>query len=702
MQMRGIIRLLTYCFILVFGCFATAYAAPTCTNTYTACVTGYNLSSGTCVASTYTISYNLNNGTQASSGVPTSYKYGTGATINGVPTRSEYTFAGWCTDSGLTSCSISQSISTTATGNKTFYATWTQCTACSAGTGANCSMSVVDNACTYKTSCKAGYYNLQNNGEYNPSCSACGTGTYTTEGNTETSCSECTHKPSNSSYTGSATTDNCSWACNTGYYKEGDKCSSVGNGYYSPDKDNTRYDCKIEAGSDYSNSDGTFGSINDCYKTCSVYESEGQTYSPVNPTAHYSNDCSYDQSCTTKCTDVKNTDSTSCDDRACSVTGGSCYYSGSTKTCQGNYTNDSCSSSGDSCTGCSAWGVCTGGTRVITCPGGTYWNGTSCVTCSADSYCPGFANISENSLSNGYGQNSCGNDYQYSDSGSQSYASCYKNVTRGCIEEDGATPLNCAGATWGTCTCDGSTYKKYSDGSIVGVTENEICVKPLISVTASADHYVSGTTCPACNTLGGGLYAHSVGTTAGPEQCYASVPDGKYLKSSTDTMFTLCVPGTVKTGHTLYYSEVSSCDACACGTYQPSTGQTSCKTTDAGYYATGTGNTTQTAAGVGKWAAAGSCSSTACASGLTTIGYGAGADESGDCGNIYHVGDGKIYLRSERKTIPSLNFDLNNDGEADLYGNMSSTAHKMSAGTEDSLKIKIGSTIYYVHDDSAN
>ena len=51
-----------------------------------------------------------------------SYKYGTGATISARPTRSHSSFAGWCTDAGLTNCAATQTIGTTATGDKTFYA----------------------------------------------------------------------------------------------------------------------------------------------------------------------------------------------------------------------------------------------------------------------------------------------------------------------------------------------------------------------------------------------------------------------------------------------------------------------------------------------------------------------------------------------------------------------------------------------------
>ena len=59
-------------------------------------------------------------------------------------------------------------------------ANWTACTACSAGTGATCSLSVVNNSCTYTTNCQDGYNTIVNNGKYNPSCSA---NTYTVEYN---------------------------------------------------------------------------------------------------------------------------------------------------------------------------------------------------------------------------------------------------------------------------------------------------------------------------------------------------------------------------------------------------------------------------------------------------------------------------------------------------------------------------------------
>lgn len=94
--------------------------------------------------------------------------------------------------------------------------------------------------------------------------------------------------------------------------------------------------------------------------------------------------------------------------------------------------------------------------------------------------------------------------------------------------------------------------------------------------------------------------------------------------------------------------------------------------------------------GVGYWSGANSLTRTQCATGLTTIGYGAGADEAADCGRVLHVGDTKLYLRSTKKTTPSLNVKI---GNTTFYGNM-------STATKGTLRINSGGTKYSVHDDS--
>lgn len=113
------------------------------------CVQGYSAdgtpdgakttTSAACKAVTYTITYNLNQGTNYT-GAPANYTYGVGATINGTPTRTGYTFEGWCTDANLTqNCAKTQTISTTDTGIKEFWAKWsankyTVTYACGSGT----------------------------------------------------------------------------------------------------------------------------------------------------------------------------------------------------------------------------------------------------------------------------------------------------------------------------------------------------------------------------------------------------------------------------------------------------------------------------------------------------------------------------------------------------------------------------------------
>ena len=69
---------------------------------------------------------------------------------------------------------------------------------------------------------------------------------------------------------------------------------------------------------------------------------------------------------------------------------------------------------------------------------------------------------------------------------------------------------------------------------------------------------------------------------------------------------------------------------------------------------------------------------------------GAGADEVGDCGRVLNVNGEKIYLRSERKTTPSLNVSING---TTFYGNMGTSGIG-------ALKLNSGGTTYSVYDDS--
>jgi hypothetical protein len=86
-----------------------------------------------------------------------------------------------------------------------------------------------------------------------------------------------------------------------------------------------------------------------------------------------------------------------------------------------------------------------------------------------------------------------------------------------------------------------------------------------------------------------------------------------------------------------------------------------------------------------------------CASGLFAP---AGMWEAAQCGRILHVGDGFVYLRATKKTSPSLHLDLDHDGVADYFGNMTTFDIPMSRDTQRKLKVRYNNTTYSIYDDS--
>ena len=96
-------------------------AAHTSGNTYT--VTANTTIAATFSPASYTVTLNTNGGT-INAGNVTSYTYGTGATLPTNVTKSGFTFGGWYDNSGLTGSAVT-TISTTATGNKEYWAKWT-------------------------------------------------------------------------------------------------------------------------------------------------------------------------------------------------------------------------------------------------------------------------------------------------------------------------------------------------------------------------------------------------------------------------------------------------------------------------------------------------------------------------------------------------------------------------------------------------
>ena len=90
---------------------------------------------------------------------------------------------------------------------------------------------------------------------------------------------------------------------------------------------------------------------------------------------------------------------------------------------------------------------------------------------------------------------------------------------------------------------------------------------------------------------------------------------------------------------------------------------------------------------------------TACASGLYSP---TGMWESAQCGRILHIGDEVVYLRQTKKTTPALHIDIDNDGIADFFGNVTTADVPMHAGSERKLKIQHTGITYSVYDDTVD
>ena len=371
-------------------------------------------------------------------------------------------------------------------------------------------------------------------------------------------------------------------------------------------------------------------------------------------------------------------------------------------------------------TSATAWGETTV-SSALSAKAGAYVNGTTCSQCTANDYCTG--GTAE--------RKDCPSGYPNSAAGSDAITDCYSNTKSrpwSGSQVNGTTPTNCYSATWGNCRAedmDACSYVAYSnsagtaDGTLKsGCASNSAnCTRQVASVTAKSGYYDAGTTCSACPD---GYPNSANGNEGGNTKCYASVSGGHYIGTKNSATQSECVGGTYKAAHTVYYGSTSSCAVCGTNQYSDDgaasctacktsagygnsgataashAGQASCKVTCGGgeYVPTAGGGCVNV--GVGYWGAGGTVSETStlarsqCESGLTTIGSGAGADEAGDCGRVLNVNGEKIYLRSTKKTTPSLNVSINGDV---FYGNM-------GASSIGALKLKSNGTTYSVYDDS--
>ena len=256
------------------------------------------------------------------------------------------------------------------------------------------------------------------------------------------------------------------------------------------------------------------------------------------------------------------------------------------------------------------------------------------------------------------------------------------------------------------CTaCPGSTHPKLAELPVstggTGATSHRQCYK-YIRLAEVDSNCVSGEVRYRCMTK---IMENSINYEPFPipAQDPALAPVAApghvvYLPSDTTTPSCIeCGVGTYSAGGTVY-----SCSECPSGyDDNPETGLTSadmCQIScPGGYYLAAANDATCSEVSPGYWAAekivnyGDTSTRTECASGLTTIGYGSGADEAADCGRVLHFGNDTLYLRSEKKTDHALHVGINGTV---FYGNMGTDL------TKGSLRIKLGDTTYSVYDDS--
>ena len=324
------------------------------------------------------------------------------------------------------------------------------------------------------------------------------------------------------------------------------------------------------------------------------------------------------------------------------------------------------------------------------------------VQCPENHYCPGYKTMplcSSGEYTTEKGKFACGSEntdggentgtYTKSPANSGAATACYLTTTT-------TKFVKTAKSAEETCTaggyCPGGV--KVNWGSTGGRTP------------ASAGYYVSGTGATSQMACAAGTYTDTTGQTSCSSAVAGTYTTGCQVTASGASTKTLACTGTSVCATNTYSSaKASACTACATAQGYTNSGNTaaahaelaSCKATCSGGQYVATAGAGCVNVGTGYYGAGGTVGQNAtlarnqCPVGLTTIGYGAGADEAGDCGRVMHMGENKLYLRSTKKTTPSLNVKV---GDTTYYGNMT------SGTTKGKLRVKSGATTYSVHDDS--
>ena len=425
-------------------------------------------------------------------------------------------------------------------------------------------------------------------------------------------------------------------SADAGYYDAGTSCSACPSGYPNSDDDNE-------------------GGITKCYSNTKSRAWTGSQTPCAKPTGCYSVTCN---ACSEPaCSYVAYANSAGTGDgtikSGCSSNNEACQQTVNTVTANaGRYV------SGKTCPAC-AVGTFQGSndstaTSCSVCSGNTYAASTGMSSCSA---CPSGYTISGTAASNHDAKSDC----------SITCAAGTRVVTAdaACTTPTGSWYTASHSVTAGS-TTPAATVKacltNYSTPNTTTRTDHDASTDCKISCAAGTRVATENAT--SCTTPAGNWYvgAHSVAQGS--------------ISSYSNCLTNYTISGTAAANH----DTASDCKiSCGGGSYIATANNTTCSDVGAGYWAAAS-TVSQGSAGVRN----------ACDDGLTTIGSGAGADEVGDCGRVLNVNGEKIYLRSERKTTPSLNVSING---TTFYGNMGTSGIG-------ALKLNSGGTTYSVYDDS--
>lgn len=355
------------------------------------------------------------------------------------------------------------------------------------------------------------------------------------------------------------------------------------------------------------------------------------------------------------------------------------------------------------------------------CPAGQYIpaNSQVCTTCPVGGWCPGgqlyFDTIDQ-------GLNNCATEIGAnwsSDAGSDEQTDCYylitlhKNGYSGIIE--GLSGIGCyvVSAAEGTtnaqlklfyntaCTLPaislpaptGDMHYDISTSWAItqDITDNTVTtIAPVITTPAittyyarkscATNYYKSGsTTCSACG---------SNSSTVVQNAASACTCDTGYTADGTPNGATTSVNGCLEI--------VEGSVSCNNGYYLPANSNVCAKCLANNYCPSGTYTFDQT----------NNQGITPCQSGLFAP---AGMWESAQCGRVFRVGEKYVYLRSTKKTTPSLNVDIDKDGIPDFFANMSTVTVPMNAdfsnlqdGNKLMVNINGSNDVYYIYDDTVS